>query len=401
MSRGEVYSLTEGVVSPVKDPEAFLKQAYDWVKNRVHANEKVGLALSGGIDSTVVASILRDSIGENLYPMHMDHGFMRLIEGEEESGIVIGMFSDYPNLIYKNDVRERFYNAVEGIEDGDRKRAAFREVYKDVLHESMEPLDCVWTSDGTIKPDIRETRGGIKLQHNVDLGFAQKKLEPLAALSKQEVRALAKYLGIPHLRQPFPGPGLLVRIVGAYSPEKLAVEKEANDIVEQRYKEFMLRHWGKEMIIDGETGMQIPFQTFAATFDYKEPERKKKWLARFKIIPEPPKIDTKVTGLVDDGYKYGRIYKIPVLTPMRSSVYNYVIANKGTERLLCLLDERKHGDFIVAIRAIDSIDVKKCIPNVSGAVPEIIAKDILGKIPEVKSVYFDITAKPPATVEYE
>jgi GMP synthase (glutamine-hydrolysing) len=389
MSTGVVYSLTEGVVSPVKDPEAFAKQAYDWVKTHVHANEKVGLAVSGGIDSTVVARILRDSIGENLYPIHMDHGFMRLMNGREESDLVAQTFSESPNLIYRNDVRDRFYKAIGGIEDGDRKRAAFRKVYKEVLNETMEPLNCIWTADGTIQPDIRETRGGIKLQHNVDLGFAQKKLEPLAALSKQEVRALAKYLGIPHLRQPFPGPGLLVRTVGVYTPEKLSVEKKANDIVEQEYRKFMLDRYGKEMIIDGETGLQIPFQTFAATFT--------KWTGG-KLA--------KVTGLVDDDKNYQRIYKEPFLLsdPYYLSYLertDEIARNTGSHRILCQLAENQTGWYAIAIRAIDSIDVKTCIPNLSGNVPEKAAGRILKEISKVGAVFFDITPKPPATVEYE
>jgi GMP synthase (glutamine-hydrolysing) len=414
MSKGaEVYSLTEGVISPMDDPEAFLEEAYGWTKNLVHANEKVGLALSGGIDSTVAERVLRNSIGENLYLVHMDHGFMRRIGDREESEVIAEMFSGHPNFTYRNDVRDRFYKAVTGIEDGDMKRAAFREVYKEILHESMEPLHCLWTSDGTIKPDIRETKGGIKLQHNVDLGFAQKKLEPLAALSKQEVRALAKYLGIPHLRQPFPGPGLLVRTVGKYSPEKLAVEKKANDIVEQEYRKFMLEHYGKEMIIDGETGMQIPFQTFAATFDYE--------LSDFKIhgynIPVLKKslgktgiasLDTKVTGLIDDGTEYRRIYKKPLMIMNQGVHYleflhtmSEVLKETDSHRILYEIEERSPENFMVAIRAIDSIDVKKAVPNFSGNVPEIAARRILEEIPEVGAVFFDITPKPPATVEYE
>jgi len=253
----------------------------------------------------------------------------------------------------------------------------------------MESHRCAWTSDGTIKPDIVETRGGIKLQHNVDLEFAQKKLEPLAALSKQEVRILAKHLGIPHLRQPFPGPGLLVRTVGIYSPEKLAVEKKANDIVEQEYRKHMLSQYGREMIIDGETGMQIPFQTFAATFDLKGHSA----LA-------------KVTGLVDDGKKYERIYKEPLIISdgsyLKHAEEALEIAKKNnSHRILCRLDGKDSGKFAVAIRAIDSIDVKTCVPNLSANVPEKAAGRILKELPEVSAVFFDITPKPPGTVEYE
>lgn len=415
---GAVYSLTEeapGFVSPMKDPDAFYRLGGGWVKGLVHANERVGLAVSGGIDSTVVARMLRDSIGENVHVVHMDHGFMRNFDGMEESDAVVAGFSGFPHIAYRNDVRDRFYRAVAGIEDGDKKRAAFRGVYKDVLNETMEPLGCVWTADGTIKPDIRETRGGIKLQHNVDLGFAQRKLEPLAGLSKQEVRALARYLGIPHLRQPFPGPGLLLRTVGVYSPEKLAVEKRANDIVEQEYRKFMLDHFGKEMVIDGETGLQIPFQTFAATFDFASTaiDRNQHGCAGLYGYY----LNTKTTGLVDDGRNYARVYKRPFVVTDNfhklgidymncdnngGSVSSLVKLTDASRLLLQLQADDKSGSgFAVAIRAIDSIDVGKAVPNISGYVPYRAARRMLDEVPDVRCVLFDVTPKPPATVEYE
>jgi len=419
MSKGaEVYSLTEGVTSPMVDSEAFTKQAYKWVKNHVHANEKVGLAVSGGTDSSVAARILRDSVGENLYLMHMDHGFMRLIDGNKESDIVAQMFSDYPNFTCRSDVKDRFYGAVRGIEDGNEKRAAFRKVYTEVLSETMEPLKCIWTSDGTIKPDIRETKGGIKLQHNVDLPFVQNKLEPLAALSKQEVRALAKYLGIPHLRQPFPGPGLLIRTVGTYSPEKLKVEKKANDIVEHEYKNYMLKRYGAEMLIDEKTGLQRPFQTLAATFDYKGLASFTKGMLTKLGIIKFPKLKAKVTGVIDEEGKYERIYKRPSLMMLWSPEYisllyfifnpeqryddkfSRVIEKIGSHRVLYHVEEKKYGDFAVAIRAVDSVDVKIAFPNFGPPI-QWAASRIINEIPEVSTVFYDITPKPPATVEYE
>ena len=393
------------------DPEAFVKEASDFVKHSVGVNEKVGLAVSGGIDSTVLAEILKSAIGENLYVIHMDHGFMRLIEGREESDIVAKMFSDFPNFIYRDDVRDRFYSAVQGIEDGDQKRAAFRDVYKSILNEEMQLSCCEWTADGTIKPDLNETRAGIKLQHNVDLGFSQKKLEPLASLTKQEVRALAKYLDIPHLRQPFPGPGLLVRTVGLFSREKLRVEKEVNDIVEQEYKQFMIEHCGKEMVIDWETGLQIPFQTFAVTFDYRMAKPKVFDIHGLRVI-RGTYLDTRVTGLVDAGGRYERLYDKPFVILSGGPIYAcpyYMnksnalrIAKKtGSSRILYRIRQKETGDFAVAIRALNSVDVREAMPNFSGNVPEHAAIRILENVPDVRMVLFDATPKPPATVEYE
>ena len=389
----------------MQDPENFYKSACDWIKGNVRANEHVGLAVSGGIDSNVAAALLRDAIGENLHLIHMDHGFMRLIDGKEESELVAASFADYPDMDCRLDVRERFYDAVSGIEDGDQKRAAFRDVYTTVLNESMEPKGCIWTADGTIAPDIRETRGGIKLQHNVDLDFAQKKLEPLASLSKQEVRALARYMGLPYLRQPFPGPGLLVRAVGVYSPDKLDTEKKANDIVEQEYLGFMRRRYGRDMVIDGETGLQIPFQTFAATFDNVMEERP--WRASPGDSMLAIRLATRATGLVDDGTDYRRVYKRPLVVFDGDRSYANIAEraaqlaeDNDTSRVLYCLGEQGNGPFAVAIRAIDSVDVKSAVPNLSGDVPYRAASRILDELP-VGMVMLDVTPKPPATVEYE
>jgi len=423
MPKGDVFSLSE-VTSPMEDPKKCYEETLRFLDEHIGKDEEVEVAVSGGTDSHVVAYLLREAIGKRVRPVHIDHGFMRSIRGGPESEVVCGMFQDFPDFVYVNDVAERFYQALEGLEDGDRKRAAFREVYTSVLTEQMERLGCSVTADGTILPDIKETRQGVKLQHNVDLNFGAKKLEPLAALSKQEVRALARYMGVPtsvYLRQPFPGPGLQVRTVGKFSRQKLEVERAADDIVRTAYEDFMLGQYGREMLIDGETGMQVPFQYFAATFDgaseLPSPETIRKLQDALKSTGckygSSRVLSSKATGIsYDEAGKGHRVYSPPLLVlldeinvPELMKAANRFCSENGFSRMIYTVSEGQSREmgYVVAIRSIDSVDVKHVNPTSvgMGSLPKAIGKKIANQIPKVACVAYDITSKPPATVEYE
>ncbi|MBE8539050.1 glutamine-hydrolyzing GMP synthase [Geoglobus acetivorans] len=300
--------------------ERFVEKAIQEIKEQV-GDGKAIIALSGGVDSSVCAVLAYRAIGDKLIPVFVDTGLMRAGEPERVKEIF-----GYMNLKFV-DARDEFFNALKGVVDPEEKRKVIGELFVRVFEKVAEEEKADYLIQGTIYPDIIESQGGIKSHHNVG-GFPthytfKGVIEPLRELYKDEVREVARYIGLPEEiseRMPFPGPGLAVRVLGEVTPEKVEVVRRANKIVEEELKD-------------------IP-----------------KWQAFAAVIG-------RATGV------------------------------KG--------DERVYG-YIISIRAVESRDAMTAEPlRLDYEILRRIMRRITEEIPEVVRVVYDITPKPPATIEYE
>lgn len=201
-------------------------------------DKKVLLALSGGVDSSVVAALLIKAIGKQLTCVHVNHGLLR--KGEPEQVIEVFRNQMDANLIYVDAV-DRFLDKLAGVSDPEAKRKIIGKEFIDVFAEEAKKLDGIeFLAQGTIYPDILES-DGVKAHHNVgglpdDLKFEL--VEPVKFLYKDEVRMVGKTLGLPDnmvFRQPFPGPGLGVRCVGAITRDRLEAVREADAILREEF----------------------------------------------------------------------------------------------------------------------------------------------------------------------
>ena len=220
----------------------FIADQVETVRAQV-GNKKVLLALSGGVDSSVVAALLIKAIGKQLVCVHVNHGLMR--KGESESVVEVFRNQLNANLVYV-DASERFLNKLAGVADPEEKRKIIGAEFIRVFEEEARKLDGIeFLAQGTIYPDIIEsgtkTAKMVKSHHNVgglpeDLQFSL--VEPLYQLFKDEVRACGTELGLPDsmvYRQPFPGPGLGVRCLGAITRERLDAVREADAILRDEF----------------------------------------------------------------------------------------------------------------------------------------------------------------------
>ena len=218
--------------------EAFIAEQIEAVKAQV-GDKKVLLALSGGVDSSVVAALLIKAIGKNLINVHVNHGLLR--KGEPEQVIEVFRNQMDATLVYV-DATERFLTKLEGVEEPERKRKIIGEEFIRVFEEEARKLpDVDFLAQGTIYPDILES-GPVKAHHNVgglpeDIHF-EGLVEPLKFLYKDEVRVVGEALGLPAnmvYRQPFPGPGLGVRCTGAITRERLEMVRESDAILREEF----------------------------------------------------------------------------------------------------------------------------------------------------------------------
>jgi GMP synthase (glutamine-hydrolysing) len=300
--------------------ETFIEQAIVEIKKEVGTQRAI-IALSGGVDSSVCATLAYQALGDNLYPVYVDTGLMR--KGETEN--IRKAFRDMPLTII--DAKQRFINVLQGVLDPEEKRKAVGETFIRIFEEVARQKRVNYLVQGTIYPDIIESEGEIKSHHNVgglpSVMEFNGVVEPLKDLYKDEVRQLARALKLPpevSERMPFPGPGLAVRIIGEVTEEKLRVVREANAIVEQEILSYN------------------PWQTFAALLE-------------------------KGTGV------------------------------KG--------DVRVHG-WIIAVRAVQSRDgMTADVLELPYDVLRKIASRISSELPGVARVVYDITPKPPGTIEFE
>ncbi|MDD1671865.1 MAG: glutamine-hydrolyzing GMP synthase [Methanomicrobiales archaeon] len=300
---------------------SFIEQAIREIQEEA-GGDRVVMALSGGVDSSVCAALASRALGDRLVPIYIDTGLMR--KGETDR---IRQLFGHLNL-QVIDAGEEFFRALRGVIDPEQKRKVIGERFIRIFEREARKAGAKHLLQGTIYPDRIESQGGIKSHHNVGgmpLSIEFKRvIEPLRDLYKDEVRNVAGALALPpeiQHRMPFPGPGLAVRVLGEVTPEKIAIVRAANAIVEDELVE-----------------QYRPWQCFAALLG----------------------LGTGVKG-----------------------------------------DNRIHG-WIVAVRAVDSRDGMTADPvllphQVMGR----IASRITSEIPEVARAVYDITPKPPATIEYE
>ncbi|WNY25644.1 glutamine-hydrolyzing GMP synthase [Methanolapillus millepedarum] len=304
----------------MENVKEFIATEIEKIKKQI--NGKAIIALSGGVDSSVCAELAYRAIGDRLYPIFIDTGFMRKNEPEQ----VKAAFSHMNLQVI--DASDRFFTAVKGITDPELKRKAIGETFIKVFEEEAKKIKADYLIQGTIYPDVLESEKGIKAHHNVG-GMPEKMefkgvVEPLYYLYKDDVREVGRELGLCVAlseRMPFPGPGLSVRAIGEATREKVAAVREANAIVEEELMEKFK-----------------PWQAFAAVIG-------------------------KGTGIKND--------------------------------------ERIHG-WIVAVRAVDSDNAMTAEPlNLPFETLIRIQQRITSEIPDVCRVVYDITSKPPGTIEFE
>lgn len=249
--------------------EKFIEEQIKDIRETVK-DEKVLLALSGGVDSSVVAALLIKAIGKNLTCVHVNHGLLR--KGEPEQVIEVFQKQMNANLIYVDAV-DRFLDKLAGVNDPEKKRKIIGAEFIRVFEEEARKLkDVKFLAQGTIYPDILES-DGVKSHHNVgglpeDLNF--KLIEPVKLLFKDEVRVVGKALGLPDdmvYRQPFPGPGLGVRCVGAITRDRLEAVRESDAILRDEFKKAGLagKVWQYFTVIPDikSTGIKDGKRTFA------------------------------------------------------------------------------------------------------------------------------------------
>ena len=232
-------------ITTKKQAQKFIDEQVKSIQKEV-GSDKVLLALSGGVDSSVVAALLIKAIGKQLVCVHVNHGLLR--KGEPEQVVEVFKKNMGANLIYK-DASKLFLSKLKGVADPETKRKIIGKVFIDVFASEAKKLKGVkFLAQGTIYPDILESKG-VKAHHNVgglpkDLDF--KLVEPIKYLYKDEVRVVGETLGLPKsmvYRQPFPGPGLGVRCVGAITQDRLNALKQADAIVREEIEKLKVKPW--------------------------------------------------------------------------------------------------------------------------------------------------------------
>lgn len=225
--------------------EAFINEQTAAIRKQV-GDKKVLLALSGGVDSSVVAALLIRAIGQQLVCVHVNHGLLR--KGEPEQVIEVFRNQMHANLVYVDAV-DRFLDKLDGIDEPEKKRKIIGAEFIRVFEEEARKLEGIeFLAQGTIYPDILES-DGVKAHHNVgglpeDMQFEL--VEPVKLLYKDEVRVVGKELGLPDsmvYRQPFPGPGLGVRCTGVITRDRLEAVREADAIVREEIGKLNPTPW--------------------------------------------------------------------------------------------------------------------------------------------------------------
>ncbi len=312
---------------------SFAKETVKALREKI-GDGKALCALSGGVDSSVAAALLNEAIGENLTCIFVDHGLLRKNEGDEVEEVFGKRFK---SKFIRVDAEERFLSRLAGVDDPETKRKIIGEEFIKVFEEEAKKIGTVdYLVQGTIYPDVVESGKGIgatiKSHHNVgglpDYVDFKEIVEPLRDLFKDEVRKVGRELGIPdHLvdRQPFPGPGLAIRVIGDITKEKLDILREADYIFRE------------ELERDGVN--REANQYFAALTNVKS------------------------VGVMGDYRTY---------------------------------------DYMIALRAVTTVDfMTATFTKIPYETLERVSSRIVNEVKHVNRVVYDITSKPPATIEYE
>ncbi len=367
------------------DPRTFINEKIEEIRRRVKGRALA--AVSGGVDSTTAAALVHRAIGDRLKTIFIDTGFMR--EGEPE-WVKKVLENSLPIEIV--DAKDHFYKALFGLEDAEEKRKTFREIFYKVLSKEAREWGAEYLVQGTTAPDWIETSGGIKTQHNVleQIGIDTRNkwgfyvIEPLAELYKDEVRMVARELGLPKEiveRQPFPGPGLLIRVVGKVTPQKLEIVRKATTIVER------------------ELAPLKPSQYFAAVWEDERTESEE--LSRETGL-KVSLFTVKATGVKGDVRAYGPIALIEGdFTKSLEAWKKVVQTRKDVTHVVWKIAEGR-GDYVISIRAVRTDNFMTAeVLRVELDLLKKIAEKIMKAIEGVSIVVYDITPKPPATIEYE
>ena len=301
--------------------ETFVPDAVEEIDNEIGDANAV-IALSGGVDSSVAAALAYEAIGDRLTPVYVDTGLMR--KGETDQ---IRETFAYMESLQIVDAKDRFLDALAGVTDPEEKRHVIGEQFIREFEREANDADADYLVQGTIYPDRIESEGNIKSHHNVgglpDVVDFEGIVEPVRDLYKDEVREVARHLGLDELvaeRMPFPGPGLAVRVIGEVTEEKLDVARHSCHVVEEELEEYE------------------PWQALAAVIG-------------------------KATGV------------------------------KG--------DNRVHG-WVVSVRSVESRDgMTARAQEIDWETLQRIQSRITGSHENVARVVYDVTHKPPATIEYE
>ncbi len=345
--------------------DAFVESTIKAIKEKV-GDGKVLLALSGGVDSSVAAGLLSRAIGKQLTCVFVDHGLLRKDEGDEVEA-VFGPKGNFDLNFIRVNAQERYYGKLAGVTEPERKRKIIGEEFIRVFEEEAKKIGKVdFLAQGTIYPDVVESGLGgesavIKSHHNVgglpDFVDFKEIIEPLRDLFKDEVRKAGLELGIPeHLvfRQPFPGPGLGIRIIGEVTAEKVRIVQEADYI----YREEIAKaaeEWKNEHIGEKKASGSTPDEIFDRARNFNP-----SWM--------PDQYYAALTNLQSVGV---------------------------------MGDERTY-DYAVALRAVKTIDFMTAeAAQIPWDVLQKVMSRVINEVRGVNRVFYDLTSKPPGTIELE
>ena len=394
------------------DAKGYVNGALEWVDRVVGPAERVALSASGGVDSTTVAFLLKEVLGDRLYPFFIDDGLRRIIGGREEWQVTAEIFSNFPNFEVIT-TRELVIPWFEGVEDGTMKREMFRSLYTLASNRHIARLQTDWIADGTIYPDIVMTDQNRQIQHNVNLPYSMRKLEPFSALYKPHVRRVATQLGMPRelaMRIPCPGPAQLLRVGGAFSAEKLTVAKMATDVVETMVCDHLEKAWGEPFRYDEATGVRTPFQYFATCLDPEmEPEVELtrcvqgvagSTAACSRMRTRAMWIDAAVDA--QRSKLYAPILWVtgpPLDHALLARLFDALSGESGAPRVLYQVFDSGRGGFIAGIKIVDSDDVRTARPSALDFEVLVAMGRAICERAGASRVGFDISRRPPATIE--
>ncbi len=396
------------------DPESYLDERVEWIRETV-GDRKALVAVSGGVDSTVVATLARRALGDQLLTVHVDHGLMR----EDESSWVLSKLAEIGLETELCEESDLFLEELRGVGEGDAKRKKIGELFIETFQDVADANDIDILIQGTIAPDSIESSRGmasrrdgsdhggmIKLHHNVG-GLPDEMwievLEPIKDLFKYQVRMLGRALGVPAdllERQPFPGPGLAVRISGPVTPTRLEVVRGATVLVEEGLREYDPDQFLVYAIDDGGT-------------EHPVAESLTERILGGGIDVEARIHDDIAVGVKGDERQLGRIISLSVsrggeacwdsygwldLLRLQSAITGEIPDACRVVATLAASDSDGSG---AVVRAVETRDFMTAMPCRLPFTRLYILGEQLTSLPGISSAYYEITTKPSATIELE